>query len=447
MLLAQDLRDAVLQAAIQGRLTMRLNTDSSVNELLECIKLEKKQLIKEKKIKNENLFPITEEDIPFELVDNWQWIRLGNIIKLLSGQDLTSDRYSDTKKEGLPYLTGASNFNKDGSLVFNRWTTSGTSIAQKNDLLITCKGTIGDMAYLTENAHIARQIMAISPIGQIKIDYIKIYLTYYINNLKAKAKSIIPGIDRKTILNLLISIPSIEEQQRIVDKVKELMAKIDEYEKMEKQLELLKKEFPGDLKNAILQAAMEGKLTKQVNNEIVDIELINNQKNRNLEECNINIPSNWEVGCIESISDSISTKNYQIKDKDINSKGKFPVVSQSKDYIIGYSNNSDKLLNISTPIVAFGDHTTVVKHIDFSFVVGADGLKIFKPNNVIDSRYLYYAMKYITIGLDKLGGYSRHYKFIKNKPIPIPPIEEQQRIIDKLDYLLPLCEDIEKMCL
>ena len=93
--------------------------------------------------------------------------------------------------------------------------------------MLTCKGTVGTMAFLTEEkAHIARQIMGNSTYKQINIDYVKIFLESYINILKAKAKSMIPGISRDDVLNILFPSPPLSEQQRIVDKVNQLLPQI-----------------------------------------------------------------------------------------------------------------------------------------------------------------------------------------------------------------------------
>lgn len=218
-----DMKNALLQTAMQGKLTEQLDSDSSVDKMLEAIKEEKKQLIKEKKIKKEKaLPPIGEDDIPFDIPDNWRWKRLGDLVVLLSGQDLSSDKYFE-ENIGIPYLTGASNF-QNGDLIINRYTNKATSIAHKGDLLITCKGTIGEMAFLNlEKAHIARQIMAVSALGNVNLNYIKVCFSNLIWKLKANAKSIIPGIDRKTVLNLSIPLPPIEEQQRIVEKLEQLL--------------------------------------------------------------------------------------------------------------------------------------------------------------------------------------------------------------------------------
>lgn len=223
-----DIKNALLQAAIQGKLTEQLESDSSVDDLLEVIRKEKEELIAQKKIKKEKALPdIEEEEIPFDIPENWKWVRMGNIIKLTSGQDLQSDKYSENNI-GIPYLTGASNF-KNGDLIINRYTSNGTSIAYNGDLLLTCKGTIGEMAFINfEKAHIARQIMSISKIGNMSIQYIKLCLENFILKLKANARSIIPGIDRKVILSLLVPIPPIEEQQRIVERLEVLLPLCEE---------------------------------------------------------------------------------------------------------------------------------------------------------------------------------------------------------------------------
>ncbi|MBD5508375.1 MAG: hypothetical protein HDR05_10105 [Lachnospiraceae bacterium] len=219
----RNMKDAFLQAAMQGKLTEQLENDSSVEELLEAIKKEKEELIAQKKIKKEKPLPdIEEEEIPFDIPENWRWVRMGNIIKLTSGQDLQPDKYSDNNI-GIPYLTGASNF-LAGDLIINRYTSCGTSIAYNGELLLTCKGTIGEMAFMNiEKAHIARQIMSISAINEINLKYIKLCLENFILKLKANARSIIPGIDRKVILRLPIPLPPIEEQQRIVERLDVLL--------------------------------------------------------------------------------------------------------------------------------------------------------------------------------------------------------------------------------
>lgn len=201
---------------------------------------------------------------------------------------------------------------------------------------------------------------------------------------------------------------------------------------------------PQELRNSILQRAMEGKLVEQRIEEKVDIASINDNKNKNIEEYELHLPDNWTLSTIEGISKSISTKKFQIKQTQVQKMGKYPVISQSNEYVIGYSDEKSKLFNNKKTVVVFGDHTTNVKYVDFDFIVGADGLKIFEPLDVVDSKYMYYCLTLFSFGLEKKGGYSRHYKFIKDKALPIPPIQEQNRIVEKIEELLPLVDDYEK---
>ena len=137
-----DMRTAILQAAMQGKLTEQLGTDGSVEELLLSATTERISLIGNKEIKNEKLQNIADADCPFEIPETWRFVRMGQVIRLQSGQDLTPDMYSDDIQEGIPYLTGASNID-NGTVIINRWTTHPKAIAVKNDLLLTCKGTVG----------------------------------------------------------------------------------------------------------------------------------------------------------------------------------------------------------------------------------------------------------------------------------------------------------------
>lgn len=183
-------------------------------------------------------------------------------------------------------------------------------------------------------------------------------------------------------------------------------------------------------------AGLSGKLVpQQKEDRIPDLSIIKNKKTDDLE---FNIPSTWQVAHLESVSESIASKQFQIAASEFEAEGEYPVVSQSKEYIIGYSNNKTRLFHHDNPVIVFGDHTTIVKYVDFDFVVGADGVKIFSPNtDLISAKFFAYVLEYYSVGLEKVGGYSRHYKYIKNKSIPIPPLEEQNRIIAKIEELLP----------
>lgn len=200
---------------------------------------------------------------------------------------------------------------------------------------------------------------------------------------------------------------------------------------------------PQELKNSILQLAIQGKLVEQRDDEY-PVELLEaaNTKADNIE---YDIPSSWRYAGLERISTVVPSKEYQIKESEVIKEGKYCVISQSKEYSIGFSNDFSKLFFHKRPVIVFGDHTTVVKYIDFDFIIGADGVKIFSPNEkIIDGRFFYYILLFYSLNLGKKGEYSRHYKFIKNKPIPLPPLAEQKRIVGKIEELLPLIDRYEK---
>lgn len=194
-----------------------------------------------------------------------------------------------------------------------------------------------------------------------------------------------------------------------------------------------------DLKNSILQLAVQGKLVPQdPSDEPVELKDL---KVKKTDDCEFDIPSSWKFAHLEVVTQGVPSKQYQILESEVKLIGKYPVVSQSKAYSIGFADNEDKVYFHEAPVVIFGDHTTEVKYVDFDFVVGADGVKIFEPiAQVITAKFLFYTLQFYSIGLDKIGGYSRHYKFIKNKPVFLPPIAEQERIVAKIEELLPLIE-------
>lgn len=153
------------------------------------------------------------------------------------------------------------------------------------------------------------------------------------------------------------------------------------------------------------------------------------------DEVPYSIPENWKWVRLESVISFIGDKSNQIKESDVKKEGAFPVVSQSKEKTIGYCDDENKVIFVNDPVLVFGDHTALIKYVDFDFVVGADGVKIMKPI-VINPFYLYYVLTYNLIGVSGMGGYSRHYKFIKDKLIPVPPNSEQKRIVDQLNSLM-----------
>jgi type I restriction enzyme S subunit len=229
---AQDLKNSILQLAISGKLVPQDPNDEPAPVLFDKIQAERKRLIAAGKIRAPKSAakpaPINPDSAPFQIPDNWIWVKLGDIIVLTSGQDLTPDKYN-ANKIGIPYVTGASNIERE-QIIINRWTAEPKSVAYYGDLLITCKGTIGTMAVLqTERAHIARQIMAVHCFDYMDLEYIKIFLQTYVQTLQANAKSMIPGIARDDLLLAIFPLPPLTEQRRIVEKIQELSPLVERY--------------------------------------------------------------------------------------------------------------------------------------------------------------------------------------------------------------------------
>ena len=161
------LKSKVLDLAMRGKLVKQDPHDEPASVLLEKIKVEKKQLIKEKKIKKSKpLPPISDEEKPFEIPDSWEWVRLGEVIELISGRDIPKKFHLATQeKDSVPYITGASNINDNGKIHISEWVNKPSVIVNKGVILLSVKGTIGKLAELDiKRAHIARQIMGINNI-------------------------------------------------------------------------------------------------------------------------------------------------------------------------------------------------------------------------------------------------------------------------------------------
>ena len=213
-----------------------------------------------------------DEEIPFEIPQGWEWCRLRDVIQLLSGRDLEPSMYNSSQK-GIPYITGASNFNNE-NLIVNRWTQTPVTVSEEGDLLITCKGTIGTMAFNNIGSiHIARQIMAIHS-KDVDLHYLKLYFELNIGTLESQANSMIPGISREVVLNSLVPIPPLQEQIKIVEKSNSLMPLVSKYSFAQGKLNLLNNVIKNKLEKTILQEAIKGKLVPQIAEEGTAQELL-----------------------------------------------------------------------------------------------------------------------------------------------------------------------------
>ena len=132
-----------------------------------------------------------------------------------------------------------------------------------------------------------------------------------------------------------------------------------------------------------------------------------------------------------------ANKAKQVQTSEYNSGTKYPIISQEDKMISGYCDDESFLYHINSPVVIFGDHTRVLKYVDFDFVVGADGVKILIPKNFLKAKFLYYYLQWYKV---PSLGYSRHYKLLKEISLPIPSLVEQERIVSELDLLSGIIE-------
>lgn len=213
------------------------------------------------------------------------------------------------------------------------------------------------------------------------------------------------------------------------------------------------------LRSKILELAFRGELTKEINTHEFNAEkklqdllkkrktMIKNKeirkprkpRGKDFEKPPFPIPKQWLwVKLIDSIGTMTGPK--KLKKKDIYDNGEIPVVSQSQELIVGYTDDKDAKLNIKNPLIIFGDHTTNIKFIDFDFAVGSDGVKILKPI-IMTEKLFYYYLKFININQE---GYKRHFSKLKTKLVPLIPIEEQKRIVNKIEKLMKEVDKLEK---
>ncbi|WP_048194442.1 restriction endonuclease subunit S [Methanococcoides methylutens] len=518
----QKLREMILQMAVQGKLVEQDPDYEPAEVLLERIMVEKERLVKEGKIrKSKALPPIEEDEISYYLPDNWKWVRLGEIIELISGQDRTPSEYNG-EGIGIPYITGASNIQQN-DLIINRWIAKSNTIAIKDDLLITCKGTVGTTIILeNEQVHIARQIMSVRSHGLNNIKYIKVFIDGYVSFLVSSAKSLIPGISRNDILNIVFPLPPLEEQKRIVAKVDQLMALCDQLESLQQKKnesriqlnnsalnKMLDAGSPEEfaehwqlvcenfdllyddldnlemLRQEILQLAVQGKLVVQDGSDEpagVLLEKIKAEKERLVKECKIKkskalpklkedeipyeIPKSWKWIRLGDMIQSMTNGIYK------------PAKYYSEDGIAClrmYNINSGKinLINLKRMLLDKSEleqyglekGDLLVNRVNSRELVGKAGVFediqepcIFESKNIrvrlMERTALQHYVNFLfqTSNVRKVfegdakqtcGQASINQPQIANIPLPLPPIEEQRRIVSKVNQLIELCDQLE----
>ncbi len=271
---AETLRKSILQYAIQGKLVPQVATEEPASVLLEKIKSEKQELIKQGKIKKEKSLPsITEDEKPFDIPDSWEWVRLCDVAILFTGNSINAHE----KKKKYTGLNEGYNYIATKDVYFDNTIDYDNGIKipfdtdfkiAKNTSSLLCieGGSAGrKVGVLNQDVCFGNKLCSFEP---IMIDYM--FLFYFLQspvfteNFTDNKSGMIGGVGVNTLKTLALTLPPLSEQKRIVARIEELMILVDEYEKKEIELSLLEKEFPEKLKKSILQYAIQGKLVPQI---------------------------------------------------------------------------------------------------------------------------------------------------------------------------------------
>ena len=460
----KKLRQKILDLAIRGKLVPQDPNDEPASVLLERIKEEKERLIKEGKIKKSKKTVSSDtyhyENVPFKVPEVWVWTTLGEILELVSGQDFPPEKYN-ANIAGIPYIIGASNIENE-QLIINRWTESPSVYSYLNDLLVVCKGAgVGKMAINNIGvAHIARQIQAVRGYtNYTDIKYIKAVVKNNIENIISKANGLIPGLKREFLLSLQLPLPPISEQRRIVCEIERWFFLIDQIEQGKADLQTVIKQA----KSKILDLAIHGKLVPQNPNDEPAIELLKRINpdftpcdNRHSGKLPYEIPKTW-VWCshnsildisggsqpAKSYFETILKPNY-IRLYQIRDYGESPVPVYIPINLASKQTKKGDIL-----LARYGGSLGKVFYAEQGAYNVAMVKVIFKFENLIYKEYAYYY--YLSdLYQGKLKEISRtaqtgfNITDFNDMYFPLPPINEQQHIVQKIEELFSSLDDIQK---
>ena len=484
----QELKSSILQLAVQGKLVEQRAEEGTAEELYQQIQEEKQRLIKEGKIKKEKPLPeITEDEIPFDIPESWKLVRFGEVVSFRMGKtppraeaewwedDIPWVSIADMPENGFVETTKERVSNKAFKEKFS------SNISEAGTLLMSFKLTVGKVSILSIDAVHNEAIISIFPF--VNIDSITRNYLFYILPFVADSgdsKNAIKGktLNRKSLNELIVALPPLAEQKRIVAKIEELLPYVDCYEKAWSKLEEFNKRFPADMQKSVLQMAIQGKLVEQRPDEGTAEELytqIQAEKQRLIEEGKIkkdkllpeitedeipfDIPESWKWVRLGEICKSVADGDHQPPPQ-VTEGVPFLVISNVSDGRINFSNTryvpNEYFSSLSSERIAekgdilftvtgsygipikvdcdkkfcFQRHIALLKLLldwDYMFLL----LKSPVVKNQCDTMATGTAQK--TVGL----------RTLRSIVLPLPPLAEQKRIVQKLEEILPLCEKLK----
>ncbi len=467
--ISSDLRQAVLQAAIQGKLTKQLPEDGNAKDLLEQIKAEKAKLIKEGKLKKEKPLPeITEDEKPFDIPESWVWVRVSDVA-LLNPKNYLKDELSVAF---IPMACVTDGFRNKHTFEIRNWgeIKKGFSHFANGDVgvakITPCFQNRKSVVFKDLKNNYGAGTTELVVVRPIVSKLLSEYLLWFFKteNFISDGMKSFTGtagqqrIHKDYLPNCVLPLPPLSEQKRIVTRVEELMAKIDDLEKTEKELEALKKAFPADMKAALLQAAMQGKLTEQLpedGNAKDLLEQIKAEKAKLIKEGKLkkekplpeiteddkpfDIPENWEwcrLGTLIKIESGVGLTSAQM------CGGEYPVYGGNG--ITGYHN--EYTLDKETVVIGrVGFYCGSVNVTESKAWVTDNAFITTYPEKHIDRGYLVHVLRHMDLGKNNNATAQPVVSGKKIYPLlfPLPPLAEQKRIVEKLEKLLPLCDGLK----
>ena len=483
MMTGKQLKNAILQLAIQGKLVPQDANDEPASVLLAKIHKEKEQLVKAGKLKKKDLetTPITDEEKPFEIPESWEWVRLKDVFSMQAGKNINASELSQEKNGTHPYLCYGGNGVRG---YIGKYNYEGIfPIVGRQGALCGCVNMATGKFQATEHA------VVVTTYAQTNEFWAYYFLTASNLNQYATATAQ-PGLSVANILETFIPLPPLAEQHRIVSKIEELMPLVEEYGAAQEKLNQLNEALPEALKKSILQQAIQGKLVPQdANDEPASVLLaqIRKEKEQLLkagklkkkdlattpitdEEKPFEIPESWKwVRLVDCVSNRAGLA-YNKGDLDKKTSDMIRVLRGGNIFYGGWKKedndvmiarefvNDDLLLKkgtFITPAVTSLENMGKTALIDedlYDTVVGGFVLMLqsFLYENSLLKYLLYffcsaYYKEYCKSITNKSGQafYNISRAKLMNLPIPLPPLPEQKRIVAKIEELMALVDGMK----
>ncbi len=392
----------------------------------------------------------------------WSFVSFSDVISLLSGRDLDVSQCNSEQK-GTPYLVGASCIDND-HICFYRWTETPEVISLKDDILLSCKGTVGEVVLNTVGKiHIARQFMAIrSKWPELLIpDYIEIFIKSSVQYLKITAKGIIPGISRIDIMTLGIAIPPIAEQKRIARRVDAIFKMISEFENRQSSL----KDSVEKSKARILDLAIHGKLVPQDASDEPAIEMLKRinpdfKPSHNL-HYDGDLPKGW---CFCTIGDLFQHNAGKALNTSFSRGemlryittsnlywGRFDLTETNTMYFT--ENEKEKCCVIKGDLLVCegGDIGRAANWPYDESIMIQNHIHRLRPKEEVSTQFFYYVL-YLYKRKGLIGGKGIGIQGLSSREldriiVPVPPVKEQYKIVAEIEEANQALERIEKACI